>query len=203
MCTGAPWRDLPPNCGCWSNPHRRFIDGVTKGFGRSYWKSWLMSRIMNGWWLMILIARCILMCQNPREAIRIWATLKGAQYKTASGRGFAWYADPGCYYWKYNSRLHPVWLFDWRNIRQLFTGWSGILTSSAILEQAQSQNIRPVIPPKKNRKTQREYDKNLYRLRHLIENTFLHLKRWRGIATRYAKYSSSFLAVAHVRCINL
>lgn len=39
MCTGAPWRDLPPNCGCWSNPHRRFIDGVTKGFGRSYWKS--------------------------------------------------------------------------------------------------------------------------------------------------------------------
>jgi transposase len=34
---------------------------------------------------------------------------------------------------------------------------------------------------------QREYDKDLYRHRHLVENAFLHIKRWRGIATRYAK----------------
>lgn len=27
----------------------------------------------------------------------------------------------------------------------------------------------------------------LYKQRHLIENTFLHLKRWRGIAARYVK----------------
>ena len=25
MRTGAPWRDLPPDYGCWSNTHRRFI----------------------------------------------------------------------------------------------------------------------------------------------------------------------------------
>lgn len=31
------------------------------------------------------------------------------------------------------------------------------------------------------------------KLRHLVENAFLHLKRWRGIATRYAKNSASFL----------
>ena len=44
-----------------------------------------------------------------------------------------------------------------------------------------------VIPPRKNRTTQRPYDEDLYKLRHLVENAFLHLKRWRGIATRYAK----------------
>ena len=50
-----------------------------------------------------------------------------------------------------------------------------------------SAGINVVIPPKKNRKEQREYDRYLYKIRHLVENAFLWLKRWRGIATRYAK----------------
>ena len=58
-----------------------------------------------------------------------------------------------------------------------------------------------VIPAKRNRKQQREYDRHLYRLRHLVENAFLHLKRWRGIATRYAKTTTSFLAAVQIRCI--
>lgn len=58
-----------------------------------------------------------------------------------------------------------------------------------------------VIPSKRNRKEQRNYDSYLYRLRHLVENAFLHLKRWRGIATRYAKNPSSFLAAVQIRCI--
>ncbi len=60
-----------------------------------------------------------------------------------------------------------------------------------------------VIPPKKNRTAQRFYDKKLYKLRHLVENAFLHLKRWRGIATRYAKNTASFLAAVQIRCISL
>jgi transposase len=75
--------------------------------------------------------------------------------------------------------------------------------TDAILEQARKQGMQPVIPPKKNRKIQREYDEELYKLRHLVENAFLHLKRWRGIATRYAKNTASFLAAVHIRCIAL
>jgi transposase len=75
--------------------------------------------------------------------------------------------------------------------------------SNAIIDQAISQGMRVVIPPKKNRKIQREYDKDLYKARHLVENAFLHLKRWRGIATRYAKNTASFLAAVHIRCIAL
>lgn len=73
--------------------------------------------------------------------------------------------------------------------------------SDAIVEQAQRQGMEAVIPPRKNRKVLREYDSHLYRLRHLVENAFLHLKRWRGIATRYAKNTASYLAAVHVRCI--
>ena len=75
--------------------------------------------------------------------------------------------------------------------------------ADAIVAPAQAQGMEAVIPPRKHRKVQREYDKYLYKLRHLVENAFLHLKRWRGIATRYAKKASSFLAIVHIRCILL
>jgi len=75
--------------------------------------------------------------------------------------------------------------------------------SNAIVVQAKSQNMEVIIPPKKNGKKQRHYDKEIYTLRHLVENAFLHLKRWRGIAKRYAKNSASFLAAVQIRCIAL
>lgn len=75
--------------------------------------------------------------------------------------------------------------------------------TDAIVEQAKNQGMKAIIPPKKNRKIQREYDQELYKLRHLVENAFLHLKRWRGIATRYAKNTASFLAAVQIRCIAL
>lgn len=75
--------------------------------------------------------------------------------------------------------------------------------SDAIIDQARSQGMKTVIPPQRNRTVQRLYDEDLYKLRHLIENAFLHLKRWRGIATRYAKNSASFLAAVQIRCLAL
>jgi hypothetical protein len=41
----------------------------------------------------------------------------------------------------------------------------------------------------------------LYRIRYLVKNTFLVLKRWRSKATRYAKTSDGFIAAIQVRCI--
>ena len=75
--------------------------------------------------------------------------------------------------------------------------------SNEIIDKAVSQNMKTVIPPRKNRKKQRGYDEDLYKLRHLVENAFLHLKRWRGIATRYAKNTASFVAAVQIRCITI
>ena len=88
----------------------------------------------------------------------------------------------------------------------IFAGWllgDKGYDSNAIIAKALEQNMRIVIPPKKNRRVRREYDTYIYRLRHLVENAFLHLKRWRGIATRYAKNTSSFVAAVQIRCIAL
>ena len=75
--------------------------------------------------------------------------------------------------------------------------------TNEIVNYALEHGMQVVIPPKKNRTEQREYDEYLYKLRHLVENAFLHLKGWRGIATRYSKNTCSFLAAVQIRCIFL
>ena len=51
-----------------------------------------------------------------------------------------------------------------------------------------------MIPPRTNRSSPRDYDRELYAARHLIENFFAKLKQFRAIATRYDKTARNFLA---------
>jgi len=55
-----------------------------------------------------------------------------------------------------------------------------------------------LIPPKANRRSPRDYDRHLYRPRHLIENFFAKLKQLRAIATRQGKTARNFLATVHL-----
>ena len=55
-----------------------------------------------------------------------------------------------------------------------------------------------VIPSKANRRSPREFDRDLYKARHLIENFFAKLKQFRAIATRYDKTARNFLAAIHL-----
>ena len=75
--------------------------------------------------------------------------------------------------------------------------------SSEIVDFATSQGMIPVIPPRKNRKNQRDYDRHIYKLRHLVENAFLKLKRFRGVDTRYAKTTSSFRGAVVLASISI
>lgn len=55
-----------------------------------------------------------------------------------------------------------------------------------------------VIPPKSNRTGCFDFDREMYRWRHLIENAFARLKEFRAIATRYDKTDVSFAASIHL-----
>ena len=77
--------------------------------------------------------------------------------------------------------------------------------TNAIVSYCEEHGVIAVIPPKRSRQHPGAYDVHLYRHRHRhwVENAFLWLKRWRGIATRYAKNAASFLAAVQIRCLVL
>ena len=64
----------------------------------------------------------------------------------------------------------------------------------------EARSIKVVIPPKANRKVQRECDFALYAERNLVERFFNFIKQFRGIATRYDKTARNFLAGLHLVC---
>lgn len=59
-------------------------------------------------------------------------------------------------------------------------------------EMAVEKGLKPVVPPKMNRKDPWDYDKELYKQRNRIERYFLRLKRFRRIFTRYDKLDVIF-----------
>uniref|UniRef100_UPI001596DBA1 IS5 family transposase n=1 Tax=Candidatus Regiella insecticola TaxID=138073 RepID=UPI001596DBA1 len=201
--TGAPWRDLPPDYGGWKNTHRRFCRWRDKGL----WESLLEALIV----------------EPDFEWLMIDATHSKVHPHAAGAKGGN--QDMGVHKRGLNSKIHlavdahgmPVRIFitsgttaDCQQAMNLIKGIAAeyLLAdkgydSDNIIKKAEEAGMQIVIPPKKNRKIQREYDKALYKHRHLVENAFLHLKRWRGIATRYAKNTSSFLAAVQIRCLAL
>ena len=70
--------------------------------------------------------------------------------------------------------------------------------TNAIIQEATSRKMEVVIPLKKNCKVQREYSYAIYEYRHKIENTFLELKCWRGIATNDIFVHSSCTKLLYV-----
>jgi transposase len=63
-----------------------------------------------------------------------------------------------------------------------------------LLQDLDARGATAVIPPKANRKIQRDYDREVYRWRHLVENYFAKIKEFRAIATRYDKTDCSYAA---------
>jgi putative transposase len=58
-----------------------------------------------------------------------------------------------------------------------------------------------VIPPKRNRKVQRDYDVELYKERNIIERFFNKLKQFRRVATRYDKLLANFMGFVKLAAI--
>jgi transposase len=52
--------------------------------------------------------------------------------------------------------------------------------------------------PNANQSSPRDYDRQLYGVRHLIENFFAKIKQFRAIATRYENTARNFLAAVQL-----
>ena len=63
-------------------------------------------------------------------------------------------------------------------------------------ERWRARGIGMCVPPKRNRIVQHWYDTELYRTRHLVENSFNRLKDFRRLSLRLDKTDTSFRAFA-------
>ena len=57
--------------------------------------------------------------------------------------------------------------------------------------------MMPVIPPRSNRKEPADYDRHLYRERHLVECFINKIKHYRRIFSRFEKLDTRYLGFLH------
>lgn len=74
--------------------------------------------------------------------------------------------------------------------------------SQLLREKIKNTQTKANIPKKCNSKSNNEHmDWYLYKIRHLVENTFARLKQFRGIATRYDKLKQNYENSVALACI--
>lgn len=66
--------------------------------------------------------------------------------------------------------------------------------SQALREWLAERGTQAVIPPRRNRKIQYDYDKAIYRQRNVVERLFCRIEDWRRIATRFDRNIKNFMA---------
>jgi len=68
-----------------------------------------------------------------------------------------------------------------------------------VIELIIAQGGEPVIPPRACSKP-RDFDRHIYKERHLVECFFNRIKQFRRVATRYEKTARSYLAMILIAC---
>lgn len=70
--------------------------------------------------------------------------------------------------------------------------------SDKFIETIENQRSQAIIPPRRNRKYKRIYDKHLYKERHLTPCFFGKIKHFRRIFSRFDKAIISFMSFLHL-----
>ena len=66
--------------------------------------------------------------------------------------------------------------------------------SDALRQTLRDNGVEAVIPPRKNRKVQYPYNKELYKLRNVIERAFGRMKDWKALSLRTYRCIDTFLS---------
>jgi len=198
--TGAPWRDLPGDFGRWNSVFQRF---------RRWVKGGVFERVFG-----------CLSDEPDFEYALIDGTIVTAHQKASGARGGTENQAIGRSRGGLTTKilaladalgtlvrfvLLPGQRHDTVGVPPLIEGaaFGALLGDKAfdtdwLRAELDARGAAAVIPPKANRKAVISFDRDMYRWRHLIENTFAKLKEFRAVATRYDKTDTSYAATIHL-----
>ncbi len=194
--SGCQWRLLPERYGSWRAVHMRFKEWSDKGVWKQLFES--------------------MHIEADKEAAMIDTTIIRAHacsagYKKDSGDQEALGRSRGGFTTKIHALVdalgNPLKFILTPGQRNDVTQAEPLLKdvvnaaviadkgydSNALIEVIEKQKSLAVIPSKKNRKVQREYDTHLYKERHLIECFFGKIKHFRRIFSRFDKTANVFM----------
>jgi transposase len=192
--TGAPWRTLPSQYGNWSSVHKRFVLWAEKGD----WERFLVHVSKNDDGESVILDSTIIRAHacasgyvkggNTEQSLgrrKGGFTTKIHPLVDALGNALGFILTPGSLH---ESTQAPALLQGIKNTQVI---GDTDFDSNQLIPQIEKQNWVAVIPPRKNRKYQREYDKDLYGERHLIEFFFGKLKHFPRVFSRFDKKASA------------
>ncbi|MBS0648001.1 MAG: IS5 family transposase [Verrucomicrobia bacterium] len=198
---GIPWRDLPERFGDWKNIHRRWSRWASNGVWERVF-NWLTTDADNEYGMIdstIVRAHQHSASDKKKDEDQALGRSKGGLstkiHATVDALG-----NPT------NFALTARQEHDLEGADQLLEEMRQEIVIADKAYDAEERVITPlvragktaVIPSKSNRKEPRDYDKELYKARHLIENFFAKLKQYRAIATRYDKTARIFLSAIYL-----
>jgi len=206
--TGAPWRDLPDRFGNGNSIWRRFDRWARKGLWQKVFEV-LQDPDLE--WL--ILDSTIIRAHQHAAGARKAPDGTGGQQDQALGRSRG----------GFGTKIHAAVSGLMLPVRIILTaGQEADVTqgeklieglpievvigdkgydSDKLVGAIEAKGGKAVIPPRSNRKEQREYDEEQYKDRNLGERFWQKIKQFRRVATRYEKTARNFLAFVHVASI--
>ena len=201
--TGAPWRDIPSELCPWKIAYNRFNRLSKKRVVGTIFFD-LRASIDEEW---VFADGSYIRCQQHSSGARrgeLRATGK-SQGGTTTKIHFAVDSHGNPIDFKITGGdVHDSQAVD--DIIEMLTDATYFIAdkaydSEAIRIKLKQDHISPVIAKRKNTKQpDLAFDRYLYKLRHLVENTFARLKHYRSIATRYEKLARNYKSMLYLAC---
>lgn len=200
---GAPWRDLPTEFGPWSSIYNLFNNWSRRGIWEEVFKS-IRGELDNEW---NFIDGSIVKAHQHSSGAR-----KGEDVAIGQSRGGRTtkihmladsFGNPIDFELT-EGQVHDIKMAESlleKSEAETLIGDKGF-DSDKLREAARAKNIVPMIPRRENSKKENaEFDKELYKARHLIENLFAKIKHFRSLATRYDKLKRNYASMVYLGCI--